>query len=197
MKRFLAYFAVLVLSVVLFSAGLDAQELKLRKSVIGGGGMVASQNNTEYALSGVIGQFAIGILSDQTPGSTNWNLNQGFWVVDPEFVSNVEDNDPFAKNDLFNYPNPVNRNTTIEYYLPAAAYVTLNVYDMAGNKVKVLFDGYQSGGTQKIDWDTKADNGIDLSSGSYLYEIQVRSSNMAGPDTFKSFNKRNIMVIVR
>lgn len=197
MKRFLAYFAVLGLLAVLFTTSGSAQGLKLERSVIGSGGMVAAQNNTEYSLNGVTGQFAIGTLTDQSPGSQNWDLNQGFWIPGPQDNTSVEDNDPLAQNDLFNYPNPVNRNTTIEYYLPSAAYVTLTVYDMTGNRVKVLYDGYQSGGTQTMDWDTKADNGVELSSGSYLYEVQVRSSNMAGADTFKSFSKRNIMVIVR
>ncbi len=196
MKRFLAYFAVLGLFAVLFATSASAQDLKLERSVIGSGGMVAAQNNTDYSLNGVTGQFAIGTLTDQSPGSKNWDLNQGFWIPAPVSGTSVEDN-PIAENDLFNYPNPVNRNTTIEYYLPSAAYVTLTVYDMTGNRVKVLYDGYQSGGTQTMDWDTKADNGVELSSGSYLYEVQVRSSNMAGADTFKSFSKRNIMVIVR
>jgi hypothetical protein len=197
MKRFLAYSAVLGLFAVLFATDASAQGLKLERSVIGSGGMVAAQNNTEYSLNGVTGQFAIGTLIDQSPGSQNWDLNQGFWIPGPQDGTSVEDNDPLAKNDLFNYPNPVNRNTTIEYYLPSAAYVTLTVYDMTGNRVKVLYDGYQSGGKQTMDWDTKADNGVELSSGSYLYEVQVRSSNMAGADTFKSFSNRNIMVIVR
>ncbi|MEO0855450.1 MAG: T9SS type A sorting domain-containing protein [Bacteroidota bacterium] len=69
-----------------------------------------------------------------------------------------------------NYPNPFNPTTTIRYDLPTTEHVTLEVYDIAGRRVAVLFDGEQAPGFHEVRWDARA-----FASGVYLYRLQAGS----------------------
>jgi photosystem II stability/assembly factor-like uncharacterized protein len=69
-----------------------------------------------------------------------------------------------------NYPNPFNPVTAITLELPAAAPVTLKVYDLAGREVATLLDGTLSAGRHRVDWDAGR-----LASGVYLARLIVGS----------------------
>jgi len=162
------------------------------RSVIGAGGMVAqtsSQNN--YIMSGIVGQVAIG---DRADGK--YLLKQGFWITEDETVS-VDDGQVSADARFTTYPNPFNISTKIKYDLPSSAYVTIRVYDLVGNTVKTVFDGYQDAGTQDLMWDGTDNTNNNLSSGSYICEMSVRPAQLSAGETFSAFVSRNVMVIVR
>jgi hypothetical protein len=197
MMKSLASLLVAVVIAGLVTVSAFAQDTKLVKSVVGAGGSVVSQNNTEYMLNGVTGQAVIETKSDQTPGSGSYDLNQGFWIPNEKSGTSVNDEPIANDNGVFNYPNPVRNSTTIEYNLDAGSFVTLKIYDMVGNEIKVVQDGFQSAGTQRVEWNAKNDMGVDVGAGSYLYELQVRSAAVAGSGSFDSFNLRNVMVVVR
>ena len=65
-----------------------------------------------------------------------------------------------------NYPNPFNAATTIMYNLPDDGDVKLEVYNILGQKIGTLVDGYQSAGHQSVAWDAN-----DYSSGIYFYKL--------------------------
>ena len=67
-----------------------------------------------------------------------------------------------------NYPNPFNPTTQISYQVPTNGFVTLKVYDVLGNAVQTLVDGYQQIGKYNITFD-----GSKLASGVYFYTIKV------------------------
>ena len=71
-----------------------------------------------------------------------------------------------------NYPNPFNPSTTISFTMPAASPVSLNIYNMLGQKVKTLInDSVLSPGTHEIRWDGHDDEERQVSSGIYIYRI--------------------------
>jgi hypothetical protein len=70
-----------------------------------------------------------------------------------------------------NYPNPFNPSTTISYSLPLAGKVKLEIFNVLGQSVGVLFDGQQEAGLHKVEW--RADDNNSLSSGLYLYRLTV------------------------
>ena len=72
-----------------------------------------------------------------------------------------------------NHPNPFNPVTTISYYLPAAAHVTLDIYDVSGRRIARLVDETQSGGSHTIDWRGLDQKGNPASSGTYIYRIRA------------------------
>lgn len=65
-----------------------------------------------------------------------------------------------------NYPNPFNPTTVIGYQLPANSFVTLEVYDVLGRKVRTLINERQTAGAHLVNF-----NAIDLSSGVYFYRL--------------------------
>lgn len=71
-----------------------------------------------------------------------------------------------------NYPNPFSTATTIEYELPSDAYVTLKVYNIAGQLVKYLVNGFMEAGAHKVVWDGRDMSGNLLSSGLYIYRLE-------------------------
>jgi hypothetical protein len=66
-----------------------------------------------------------------------------------------------------NYPNPFNPATTIRFALPSSGHVSLKVYDVLGNVVRVLVDEFRPAGY----YDVLLEAG-DLPSGTYLYRLQ-------------------------
>lgn len=75
-----------------------------------------------------------------------------------------------------NYPNPFNGRTSINFSLPFSAYVDLKIFDMNGEVVKTLYQGYHNNEHSKIIWDGKNDLNKLVSSGIYLYSIESLGS---------------------
>jgi len=65
-----------------------------------------------------------------------------------------------------NYPNPFNPTTEIGYNLPYATNVTLEIYNITGQKVATLATGFEEAGQHVVRWDAS-----DYSSGIYLYRL--------------------------
>jgi spore germination protein YaaH len=72
-----------------------------------------------------------------------------------------------------NYPNPFNPQCEISYALPTGCHVSLTIYNMLGQKVKVLLNEYQNAGKRTAYWDSKDDQGQEVTSGIYFYRIKA------------------------
>lgn len=97
-------------------------------------------------------------------------------------VVGVEMDQPVAMPSLFalyqNYPNPFNSSTEISYHLPATGtkmpvHITLEVYNILGERVRTLVDQDEPPGLYTIQWDGKNDDGMEVSSGIYLYRMSA------------------------
>ena len=76
-----------------------------------------------------------------------------------------------------NYPNPFNPTTLIEYELYSDSEINVAIYDLLGNIIVELYDGYQTAGIKRIKWDAKNSSGDSMSAGVYFYKIQVGNSS--------------------
>jgi flagellar hook assembly protein FlgD len=78
--------------------------------------------------------------------------------------------------EAWNVPNPFDPSmdgpTAIHFNLPEAAYVTVKVYDLAGELVNTLRGGrHFPVGDCEVTWDGKTDNGTPVSTGVYLVRV--------------------------
>lgn len=83
-----------------------------------------------------------------------------------------ETNNSGMARDFFleqNYPNPFNPTTTIQFQLQKSAFIELNLYNVTGQRVKILYSGYKNSGIF-----TNELNGHDLASGLYFYELKIK-----------------------
>jgi len=65
-----------------------------------------------------------------------------------------------------NYPNPFNPSTKISWQSPTSGWQTLKVYDVLGNEVANLVEGYRNAGSYEVEF-----NASNLSSGIYYYTL--------------------------
>ncbi|MCK4311813.1 MAG: T9SS type A sorting domain-containing protein [Candidatus Cloacimonetes bacterium] len=93
------------------------------------------------------------------------------------------DDDLFSFNnfELNNYSNPFNPETTISFSVTQSAvsgsdgssFVTLDIYNIKGQKVKQLVSDQLSAGEHSIIWDGRDTNGNRVGSGIYFYKLKV------------------------
>lgn len=71
-----------------------------------------------------------------------------------------------------NYPNPFNPETVIDFTIRQAGKVTLEIYNMRGQKVMILLNEHKEAGMHNVIWKGTDDNGKTVSSGVYFYNIR-------------------------
>ena len=87
----------------------------------------------------------------------------------PTDVSETITGNQYSLSD--NYPNPFNSSTNIQYRLGTADFVTLKVFNVLGNEVTTLVNGFQEAGTYTVPFSVASN----LSPGSsvYYYRLEV------------------------
>ena len=74
---------------------------------------------------------------------------------------------------LQNFPNPFNPSTSIPLTVRSQQPVHLAVYNSTGQRVRLLADRYFTPGRHVLQWDARDDRGHPVSSGIYLYRLEV------------------------
>ena len=70
-----------------------------------------------------------------------------------------------------NYPNPFNPTTTISYSINSNSKVTLDIYNIRGQKIRTLVNENQMANTYNVVWDGKDSAGKTAASGVYFYKL--------------------------
>ncbi len=129
-----------------------------------------------------IDQAPIIIMIENFRSSLIWNLFMGnpeiqqmLNAIGFEAIDNIEDNMPELNFNLYyNYPNPFNPDTIIEFSLPNKMNVELVVYNVLGNKIELLMKGNLEAGTHKVKWRTN-----NLPSGVYFCVLRSGKKSLA------------------
>jgi hypothetical protein len=109
-----------------------------------------------------------------TEGSYNYRLKQVDFNGEFEY-SNVIEVLVVAPNKFElsqNYPNPFNPSTSISFTLPQAGNVKLSVYNLLGQEVQTLVNGFMETGLHSVNFEAK-----NLNSGIYLYKLEANGIN--------------------
>ncbi|MFH2049899.1 MAG: T9SS type A sorting domain-containing protein, partial [bacterium] len=72
-----------------------------------------------------------------------------------------------------NYPNPFNPTTEIVFSIPQDAKVSLEVFNIMGQRVKTLIDEMLNAGEHTVEWDSRNSSGQSVSSGIYFYKLNA------------------------
>jgi len=72
-----------------------------------------------------------------------------------------------------NYPNPFNNRTRIDFNLPTYSEISIDVYNILGQRVSVLADGAYEAGDHTISWNGQLISGQSAPSGIYFYKLQT------------------------
>ena len=104
------------------------------------------------------------------PDDNLGELNQEDIVDESEFedlsLTNIS---PQSNNIISLYPNPFNPITTIKYIIETPSNIELHIYNISGEQVENIIQGYKPIGAYQVNWEPK------LSSGQYF--IQLISDN--------------------
>jgi uncharacterized protein (DUF362 family) len=72
-----------------------------------------------------------------------------------------------------NFPNPFNPSTSIRFYIPAAGFVLLEIFDIRGSRIAVLMNKYMYAGDHLTVW-----NSNNVSSGRYFYRMSYQGQTI-------------------
>lgn len=144
------------------------------------GTLVDFDNSGYYKL---VAGFSNGILmsnlrlpvSDLAPWTVyRGSLNRQASFAATGFVSNTDATQNPQPNQLLqNYPNPFNPHTTIAFNLAKDAFVSLNVYNTKGQKVRSLHSGQLGQGRHNLNWDGCDESGRSMASGLFFYRLET------------------------
>lgn len=70
-------------------------------------------------------------------------------------------------------PNPFNPQTTLRFELARSGHAVLEIFDLAGRRVRTLVSGELAAGGHALRWDGNDDGGRALASGSYLGRLRT------------------------
>jgi hypothetical protein len=73
-----------------------------------------------------------------------------------------------------NYPNPFNPTTTISFSVPQTTELSLAIYNMRGQRVRLLVSGTVKAGRHRIIWNGRNDQERKVASGIYVYRLKAR-----------------------
>lgn len=112
------------------------------------------------------------------PNSTDVHKGSYFLLDDLSFsettsVMSSESSLPLKFKLHQNYPNPFNPETVINYSLPQQSHVTLEVFNITGDKVVTLVNGQTSAGYHSVNWNGRDSVGQLVSAGIYLCRLQA------------------------
>ncbi|MBI4531537.1 MAG: hypothetical protein HY709_08435 [Candidatus Latescibacteria bacterium] len=72
-----------------------------------------------------------------------------------------------------NSPNPFNPSTTIRFALPTPGAVRLTIYDLRGQRIRSLPNGYRPAGQYRVTWDGRNGEGQEVARGVNFYRLEA------------------------
>lgn len=72
-----------------------------------------------------------------------------------------------------NYPNPFNPETVITYQLAEQSHVTMNIYNVVGQRIRTLVEETRQAGSYTVRWDGRDNTGKAAASGMYLCRMEA------------------------
>ncbi len=94
-------------------------------------------------------------------------------LINVQEAANIEDINSFNTALLGNSPNPFNPETKISFSLERQQYVSLEIVNIKGQKVTILYSGILDRGKHEYIWNGENNNGVKTSSGVYFIKMKT------------------------
>ena len=126
------------------------------------------------------------VLGSNTAGEGPWS---GVWLFSTKKNTAIEEEIGIARSLYLaqNYPNPFNPVTTIRFQLPEQSFVTLEIYNITGQKVRTLEQSILNRGLHEVVWNARNASDVEVPSGQYFYILSVK--NIATGETRRIVKK--------
>ncbi|PID28264.1 MAG: hypothetical protein CSB55_05550 [Candidatus Cloacimonadota bacterium] len=135
-----------------------------------------------YSLSSYSGEdIRVAIQHDMPAGNNGFALKIDYITFTGLTTDNEEDSfEAITPNELSNYPNPLNPETSIVYNVSSSGKVNLSIFNVKGQKVCTLVDQNMEKGRYEIRWNGKDKNNNAAASGIYYYRLVNGNKNVVG-----------------
>jgi hypothetical protein len=147
------------------------------------GGAAYRNNNQNVFVQGILSRW----FSGPNPELTIWEFNYTSSSAPPlqiyidaitgNVITGIDESGLLSLPDRFilyqNYPNPFNPVTTISFNLPVADHVSIDVFNIAGQKILTLLDGRKNAGFHEVQLDAS-----EFASGVYLYRVTTSEQSV-------------------
>jgi ankyrin repeat protein len=156
---------------------LDSDNISILKN----NGDGTFQAKVDYGAGDFPGSFICADLDGDTDldiAGLNVLSDNVFILLNRTIIVNVEDEEdidqlPKQFSLSQNYPNPFNQSTKIEFALVNSGFVSLEIYDILGRKVRTLVSENLTPGYKSVLWNGKDNSGKEVASGIYFYQIKI------------------------
>ena len=124
-------------------------------------------------------------------------------AVAPPELEDTSDPQSMGKANVFllyqNYPNPFNAGTEIRFQLPTDCHVTLTIYNVLGQEVIKLVNGFKEASHHVIRWDGKNYWGRSVPSGVYFSRLEITRNVTMNDKTVKQtiYNDVRKMILLK
>ncbi|MBW6515296.1 MAG: carboxypeptidase regulatory-like domain-containing protein [Candidatus Cloacimonetes bacterium] len=120
------------------------------------------------------GTYVYGVIAQYTSGEA-----EAVETEEISFVGTDDDNIlvPLVTELRGNYPNPFNPDTNISFSLKEFSHVTIEIYNVKGQRVRTLVNGDMEAGYHTVVWNGRNDQGREAGSGIFFYRMKSGSYN--------------------
>ena len=93
------------------------------------------------------------------------------WLIRLESYSGVDEQTILMPElfNIYNSPNPFNKTTSINYYLPTSDNIKIQIYNLKAQLIETLVDVEKPAGYHSVAW-----NAEDMSNGIYFYKLSTK-----------------------
>ena len=95
---------------------------------------------------------------------------------------------------VYHSPNPFYTSTVISYNLPEEKNISLEVYNIKGQRIKTLYNGNATIGEYQVTWNGTDENNRKVSSGIYFYKLITSEKVILKKDVVNAINPHTFLL---
>ncbi|MFB3080996.1 MAG: FlgD immunoglobulin-like domain containing protein, partial [Nitrosomonadaceae bacterium] len=137
------------------------------------------ERTVTYSFASKIGEL-VSVVTPDTVSTSGVVSGVVSWTI-PGTKTKVESDELIPANFSLaqNYPNPFNPVTVINYELDKTAEVELAIFNLLGQKIRVLVHETKAKGSHSVQWNGKDDAGNRVSTGFYVYRLKTAKASIS------------------